>query len=436
MKKLLLIILLSSFVLHKINAQKTSLERQLVNLPDVSYKKIKSSNHITTSYELKVKQPLDHNDINKGFFYQKVYLSHKGIDHPTVIVTQGYNLNKNKDQELTNLLNANQINVEHRFFGQSIPDSLNYDYLNLRQATADLHHIRQLFDQIYPHKWISTGISKGGSTTIFYKYFYPDDVDVSVSYVAPFTNTFEDKRIYDFLETVGSDNCRDKIKQLQFRLLKNRASIIPLIKSYSKEAGWNFTYHTIDRAFELAVLEYPFAFWQWGNSCSEIPSEKIKLEEVVEYFLKIDPISLFNDEFIEMYGSHYYQAATEMGYYGYKVNDFKNLLISLPTNKNSHATFLPNKMKVNFDEKLLNNVHEWLQTEGNHFIYIYGSIDTWTSCAIPQNNSVDSEWFFMKGKHHGNARIRNMNKSNKKKLISTLENWLNLKIKNTLPKNE
>ncbi|NNE28820.1 MAG: hypothetical protein HKN16_04265 [Saprospiraceae bacterium] len=41
---------------------------------------------------------------------------------------------------------------------------------------------------------------------------------------------------------------------------------------------------------------------------------------------------------------------------------------------------------------------------------------------------MDSRWFFMEGKHHGNARIRNMNKSEKAVLIQALEGWLDLDI--------
>ena len=237
MKKLVLFMFLTSWFIIPLSAQTTSLEDLLFNLPDVKFKKIESPNSTELTYELNVKQPIDHSDIQKGFFYQKVYLSHKGFDKPTVIVTQGYQVAQNREQELTELLNANQLNIEHRFFGESLPDSLNYNYLNLKQATADIHHIRQLFDQIYSQKWISTGISKGGSTTIFYRYYYPDDVDVSVSYVAPLTNTFEDKRIYNFLDTIGSNECRQKIKQFLTRLLENRERVIPLLHFYSLGAG-------------------------------------------------------------------------------------------------------------------------------------------------------------------------------------------------------
>ena len=66
-----------------------------------------------------------------------------------------------------------------------MPDSLDYQYLNFEQVAQDYHHIRQLFDNIYNGKWASSGISKGGTTTIFYKYFYPNDVIKKADSVIP-----------------------------------------------------------------------------------------------------------------------------------------------------------------------------------------------------------------------------------------------------------
>lgn len=433
MKKSLLFIFLIFGLLNNINAQSQNLEELLFELPDVIFKEIESTKDYGPTYELKIKQPLDHSDKTKGYFYQKVYLSHKGFDRPVVMNTAGYERNKSRIGELTELLNANQIDIEHRFFGESIPDSLDYKYLNMKQVTADLHHINLLFKKIYSGKWISTGISKGGATTIIYRYFYPNDVDVSVPYVAALKTEFEDKRIYAFLDTIGTDECRNDIKSLQIRLLENRDKVLPLLKFYSIGAELNYSYLTFEQAFEYAVLEYPFAFWQYGSSCDSIPNENATLQEAVEYFISTDPISLFGDEWMEWLGSHYYQAATEMGYYGYEIEDFKNLIKVLPTNVNPHATFLPNKIKAEFDGTLLKKVNKWIKNDGNKFIYIYGTFDTWFACAVQPSKKVDSKWFFLKGKHHRSARINGMNEEEKRELISTLENWLSIDIEETYP---
>lgn len=425
--KFLLVILTFGLVINS-NAQSKNIEILLDELPDVIYSKIETADNFESTYQLKIKQPLDHFDLSKGYFYQKVFLSHKGFDNPTVLITEGYSIRRNRIYELTELLNANQIDIEHRFFGESMPDSLNYRYLNLKQATADLHHIKNLFSNIYLGKWLSTGISKGGATTIFYRYFYPNDVDVSVPYVAPINNAFEDQRIYTFLDTIGTDNCREKIKSFQIMVLKNRDKILPLVESYSLKYNLTYSYLSLAEAFEYAVMEYPFAFWQYGQSCDEIPNQTESIENISEYFISASDISLFSDELIRAYTSHYYQSATEMGYYGYETNEFKDLLVELPTDHNPHATFFPFKMTDKFDGKLLEDVNQWLPTNGNRFIYIYGGTDTWTATGVPPNDKVDSEWFILNGKHHGTARISHMNDLEKERFIQTLEKWLSLKI--------
>ena len=428
MKKILLLISLLLVLFGSGLAGKEDLENSLFNLPDVVFETIDTPDSFEVAYQLKIRQPLDHLNPSQGYFYQKVYLSHLALDRPVVINTAGYAQGRNRIGELTKLLKANQVNVEHRFFGESLPDSLDYRYLNLKQATADLHHITQLLKNIYKGKWVSTGISKGGVTTIFYRYFYPQDVDVSIPYVAPVNKEREDRRIYAFLDTVGTDDCREKIRRFQTRLLNNREEVLTYLKFYTLGREQKFTYLTFEQAFEFAVLEYPFGFWQWGSSCDSIPGEDTSLKKAVEYFVSTNPIALFGDKDIHYFAPHYYQSAEEMGYYGYEAYKFKNQIKALPTDRNPMATFTPDSIQIPFDGKLLKDVHKWLNKKGDKFIYIYGEKDPWTACAIHPSKKVDAKLFILKGKHHGSARIKNMSKAEKQVFIETLEKWLRMEI--------
>ena len=192
-----------------------NIERALFNLEDVSFEEIDVAKDFESSYLLYIKQPIDHNNPSKGHFYQKVFLNHRDVASPTVLVTEGYSRPTNRIYEISNFINANQVTVEHRYFGNSMPDSLDYEYLNFEQVTADLHKVNSLMKRIYKGKFLATGISKGGTTTIFYRYFYPDDVAVSMSYVAPLNRALEEKRIYGFLDTVGSEECRENVLVFQ-----------------------------------------------------------------------------------------------------------------------------------------------------------------------------------------------------------------------------
>lgn len=414
------------FFTNDLSAQfaRPELETQLFNLPDVIFKKISAPDGFEAAYELKVRQPIDHQHPEKGYFYQRVYLTHKGYDRPTIICTEGYQRPRNMIYELTRLIEANQLDVEHRYFGESIPDPLDYQYLSLEQATADLHHINQLFGQIYNGKWLSTGISKGGQTTIYYRYFYPNDVDVSVPYVAPLNLDLEENRIYTFLDTVGTKECRDKIKAVQTRLLKDRKEVLPKLYWFCQGAKLDFNYLTFEEAFEYAVLEYSFSFWQWGSDCSKIPDTKAPIDTVLTHFLSVSGLDFFSDKVIAGYASHYYQAGDEMGYYGYKTDDFKGLLKALPMKPYPSAVFMPDKMPTRFDGVLPRKVAQWIDERGNNFIYINGDSDTWSATAVRPSGKTNSEWFFMPGTDHGRARINNMTEADREKLLETLNRWL------------
>jgi hypothetical protein len=403
---------------------------QLENLPGVTVQVLEKDGKPTGTYELMVRQPLDHSDESRGYFHQKVYVSHVGYDRPTVIITEGYSRASPRPYELTELLKANQVQVEHRFFGKSMPDSLDYRFLNLTQATADLHHIRTLLAKMYPEKWVCTGISKGGATTIFYRYLYPDDVTVSVPYVAPINQEYEDQRLYTFLDTIGTDECRAAIMAFQKRILTNREEILPLLTFYSLGARSRYSYISLEEAFEYAVLEYPFSFWQYGHDCSKIPGEDMPLHDALKYLLNVSGIDFFGDASVEQYVSHYYQAATEMGYYGYRTSQFPGLIKALPTNSNPMANFFTSPMEDPFDSKLVDGVNKWLASKkADRMAYINGGLDTWSATGVPENDRVDSEWFVLKGKHHGTARIKEMTAEEKERFVSSMERWLEIKIK-------
>lgn len=430
MKKMFLSLLIFTVIFCSAKGQNLPIDNALYELPDVIFKEIKTTSEFKKTYELHIKQALDHQHPEKGYFYQRAFLSHRDFNKPMVMYISGYSQDRVHKNELTKLLDANQLSIEHRFFGESRPDSMNYTYLNLEQATADLHHINEIFKQLYKGKWISTGISKGGATTIFYKYFYPNDVDAGVPYVAPINREVIDKRLYSFLDTVGTDECRKKILAFQKRLFKNRTEVMPLVKMYAEGAGLKFSYLSFEGAFEYSVLEYPFAFWQYGSSCSDIPSDTCSLTAAVSYLNKICSIKSFSDSDIDYFLPHYYQSASQMGYYGYKTDNFKTDLKVLPLKPYPQAAIVPKKIPVKFDGTLLNKVNDWARNQGDKLIYIYGATDTWTATAVPPSDKVDAVWFFLSGKDHASARYRGMTADEKKKFVSTLERWLSVKIEN------
>ena len=88
MKKILIFLLIISGLYNHAAAQSDSLEYLLFELPDVIFKKIDPPKGYEKAYELLIKQKVDQTDPTAGYFYQKGFLSHKGFDRPTVMITE------------------------------------------------------------------------------------------------------------------------------------------------------------------------------------------------------------------------------------------------------------------------------------------------------------------------------------------------------------
>jgi hypothetical protein len=422
-----IITLLLCFAISTSFAQQDAaiLEKALFNLPNVSFKKMETKDN-TLKYDLMIRQPKNHDNPKLGYFEQRVVLTHRGFNQPTVIVTHGYDI-RTSPTEIELLLGANSLNVEYRFYGSSMPDSIPWQLLTVKNATADLHAINQLFRNIYGSKWISHGISKGGTTTIYYKYFYPADVDLALPYVAPLDYSQEDKRIYAFLDTIGPKECRDKIRNFQLFLLQNRDQALDKLKWYSKGAGITYTYTgSIERSFEYAVLEYPFSFFQYYTNCTDIPTNK-SVDAYVEELLKVSDISSYGDKSIKQFEAHYYQAASENGYYKYNIEPFKKYIRTFTSNPS--AALPPKGAVLNpYSPRLNEDVAKWLEDKGNNMAYIYGGMDTWTAAGITPSRKVNAKTFILPGANHATARIKNMSPEMKADFAAYVKQVLGLDV--------
>lgn len=379
------------------------LEQKLFDLPDVRFEKSSNPGRYPV-YKLSVKQPIDHNDPSQGHFYQAVQLTHRGYDKPVVINTNGYTL-ESRPMELFSILKSNFVSVEHRFFGSSVPKGKPWKYLSIQQATADYHHIRQLLGKIYGGKWISTGISKGGETCAYYRFFYPDDVDMTIPYVAPFPNALKDQRTYPFIAKSGTEEVRKKIRQFQVNVLKNKKEIVPRFKYYLKGKGDSVKLiGGEEAAIELFVMEYPFGFFQSGKSAKSIPGPDATAEQLLDHLVLGGDFSYLYDSQTKGLAAHYYQHATQLGYYGYQTEPFGDLISKWKGEPS--ACFFPFDKNLKYDPTTRNNFIKWIQSDADDIIFIYGAVDTWTMAAANIGENKNIHRFILPGRHHGTARIR------------------------------
>lgn len=403
----------------------TELLKKLSKIEGLTIKKT-NKGHFKEAYELLYTQPVDHKNPNGKKFTQLIYLSHIDFDRPTVMVTEGYQAYGNWQTELSRYLNANQVVVEHRFFGKSKPEGMPWEYLDIEQAANDHHRVYDMLNEIYEEKWISTGISKGGQTTLYYKYFFPEDMDVWVPYVAPMNLSKEDPRIYNFLNNVGTKECRQKLIDLQIGILQNKKDIVPMVEDYAKKNNVHFSIGN-EAALEMAVMEIPFAFWQWGNvPCSNLPDKNSKPKELFQAMQKIDALSFFTDEGMARMQPFTYQALTQIGFYSYDIRPYREYITKVKDP--DFSVFAPKNVELNYSPVMLEKIVIWLQDYGNNVVYIHGENDPWSATHVPLIGRTNSLLIIKPGGCH-KARIRNLPEAQRKQVFDKLEKWLDLKIK-------
>ncbi len=399
-------------------------------LPKAEITKMETGKFFSRKYKVMLPQKLNHSDANSELFNQRIFVSHRGFDRPTVIVTEGYVADYAEgatySEELCSILNANLIFVEHRYFGQSKPKNVNWKYLTIKQASDDYHNIITIFKNIYPSKWVSTGTSKGGSTSLYFKALYPNDVDAVVAYVAPLTNAQEDMRPINYLMNIaGSKEERKLVEDFQLRLFKNIDKYIKLLEEFAKNNKMTFPLST-NTTMEYLILEYPFSYFQWGWSANKIPNKTADIYTNFNHLIKVVPPSSFDNNAYENFGPFYYQAYTEVGYYNYNayIPKFKKYL---KQNNYSNFVFAPDNKNIVYNSKSIENIRELLNKNATHIIQIQGSLDPWYQTAWIPKDSVNLPVFVNTGNSHG-VRISDFNITEREKIYGYLEKWLDLKI--------
>ncbi|MDF1560676.1 MAG: S28 family serine protease [Bacteroidales bacterium] len=419
-----LLMALLPFMISSCSNSSMTLEERLSSLPGATVEKIENDSSFLESYEIKIIQPLDHNNPDGPDFSQQIFLGYAGIDKPVVVVTEGYSARFHKS-ELARLLDCNQITVEHRYFEDSQPDSLLWTYLTTWQAATDHHRIIELFKPVFRNKWVTTGISKGGQTVMFHSYYYPDDVDARVPYVAPLNFGPEDERVKPFLEQVGTAECRDRIYEFQKLALRKFNILFPMMTALSEERGWTYTrVGGAETAYEMAVLEYEFAFWQWGRvPCDSIPLDG-NVQEIFRHLASTGDFFYFSDQGVKAFEPFFYQAMTELGYYGYDFEKFAGLLRYAGDTGNPEFFFsAPVGPDYVYDYEFGRRVDNYIKTEAENFLFLYGEYDPWSSTAADPGSNSRCLKITKEGGAHG-TRIGNLSPEQKELVFTKLEEWL------------
>ena len=366
-------------------------------------------------------QPVAHEAPSGPTFRQRLTLLHRDEAAPTVLYSSGYFVTPRPSRtELARLVNGNQLSVEHRYFVPSRPSPADWSRLTIAEAATDFHRITQAFTGIYRGRWLNTGGSKGGLTAIFHRRFYPNDVYATVAYVAPISFGAPDARYISFLRQVGDADCRTRLKNFQVEALARREQLKSLLGT--RAPSLTFTHLGIDRAIEHAILETPFTLWQYSGAsdCAAIPSASSSDRAYYDFVDAHATWNNFADASVDAFGPYYYQAAIELGYPDL---DEEGLALGYP-DSDVAPVYSPPGVATPYDAAAMPDVANWVETEGQRLLFIYGENDPWSAGAFSLGAAGDSFRYTVPAGNHG-SRIVQLGATDQAQALETLARWAN-----------
>lgn len=378
-------------------------------------------------YDLVLEQPIDHARPAAGTFGQRAILMvATDLGRPLVVATSGYNLaDRSRLDEVAAMFGAHELWYEHRYFEASTPAApADWSKLDIAQAAGDAHRWTAALRWMFPGKWANTGVSKGGMTSVFHRRFFPCDVDATIAYVAPISLAAADPAYSEFLAGVGGAtyaSCRSELRAFQRRLLAQRADILPLVEG-------TFTRLPVAQVYEMAVIELPFAMWQYtapadpDAGCPAIPGAGASPAEMYGFLATHSmPAGLGDDASLARFRAYYHQAAHQLG----APAPYEDGLIDLLQYPGTDvaATFVPPGTAVPYDPAPMPDVRDWVATAGAQMMFVYGEFDPWSTRMFAPGADLDAVRYVAAGGNHG-AKLRSLRAPERAAATETLERWL------------
>ncbi|MBO7663482.1 MAG: hypothetical protein J6U01_08920 [Clostridia bacterium] len=430
-------------------------------------------------YLVVFEQPLDWKNPEAGTFPQRVVIGLRAGATVNVISTEGYaltdfimgNQESNPEEYLKSpgnvaepaeLLKGNFIQVEHRFFGKSRPEALSNDevtgweYHTAENAANDYHRIYTALAPLLSGKWLATGASRGGDMTNTYGYFFPEDMDVYMPYVAPSSMVRDDARFYHFVyEEIGNAafgeekaaELRALLLSFQVMMLKHKAEILPKYEAKVQQMGCVFR-PQVDPAvlYDINVLEFGAQFWQYQR----LPFEKVqqaldmpettpeelqaKLDEAMGLMLQIQSPSDYSAT--TWAWPYYVNAATTYGQFRYDFSAIRRALEEagvkdvLSVTEEMEEGLMWNivfteeqKAAFVYDGSYRQAMLEAMKTTDAKHLMIFGATDPWTSEGITECDNPNVKIYFHPTQPHS-ASVSAMPEEMLAEVAAVLLEWL------------
>jgi len=229
--------------------------------------------------------------------------------------------------------------------------------------------------------------------------------------------------VYKFLNEVSTLENREKVKAFQNLCFENRAALLEMMKSAASEQNMSWEFG-VEKAIDYTILEYAFAFWQWGTPIESIPAKNATPEQIYNHLINVVGYSFFEEKSVEDLQPYFWTALTEQGIYGYETAPFKQYLNTDEIYKFDWA--FPEGISKPFDYKPMQEVKNFLDYVAKDMMFIYGEYDSWSATAVElENDAARRELYkFVLPQGSHTTRIKSFSPEKQKEIYGIIDSWL------------
>jgi hypothetical protein len=212
------------------------------------YPKDPKAPHLTT-YVIYYNQPMNHAMVGSPHFHLRALLTVDNtvdaVNAVNHVYCSGYGIDSESFErpdssfahsidcanEIAHRYKANYLQIEHRYFQYSAPDKCweQLDDCRAEEAAQDFHALFDAMKKVFKGKWVMSGVSKGGITTLLQHTFFPNDMDIFVPYAAPFFDTERDRNMQKYwYENGWSKEFLDVFSNIRKSCLKDYEKIFTI----------------------------------------------------------------------------------------------------------------------------------------------------------------------------------------------------------------
>ncbi len=399
----------------------------LSSIPGLTYTETGTAYAGYRAFDLEYEQPIDHKNPALGTFKQHMVLHHKSKTAPTVLYTSGYSLfTADYLSEPAVAFGANQLDTEQRWFGTSHPADVtpeSWKYVDIEQAANDHHRITQALRAFYSGKWVSTGHSKGGMTSLFHRRFFPADIDATIAYVAPISFQVEDPRYVPWLDQIGEPACRAAIRNVQTQALTQFPALVDRVKrdlpagdTYERAGGF-------ESSLEKSILQMEWGYWQYmrASDCAPFLTAQTDLESLYSLVYSYAGVGMPDSAFVDSQ-AYYYQAATQLGNQSFATAH----LAGLVHYTDKKIQWAPPGVTAVHDPSAMVDMQNWVKTQASQVMFVYGGFDPWTGGAYDVAPLPEVVKYIAPGTPHG-TYLTDLATADRDAAVGKLEQWMGVR---------